>query len=316
MKDRRPSPNLFFATRSPRRLIFACHLYIKAGDIASSRARMSEVAPPTFPAPQKPRDRHRSHWAAATIRTVSALMLREMATRYGRSPGGYLWAVVEPLGMILILAFGFSLLMRTPSLGTSFVLFYATGLLPFQLFQSTTRLVGNALKFSRPLLAYPAVIWIDSVLARFLLNMLTMMLVSYVILTGIALATGTRLTVEIGPVLAAYGFAGALGIGVGLLNCVLIGYLPVWDSVWSILTRPLFLASGILFLYQELPPLAQSILWWNPLMHVTALSRSGFYPMYAPQFVSPVFLALVALPLLFLGVVFMHRYHKDILSQT
>ena len=43
-------------------------------------------------------------------RTVMALMLREMSTTYGRSPGGYLWAVLEPLGgiamMTLILAVG------------------------------------------------------------------------------------------------------------------------------------------------------------------------------------------------------------------
>ncbi|MCC5956800.1 MAG: hypothetical protein JJU07_11910, partial [Natronohydrobacter sp.] len=48
--------------------------------------------------------------AVASFRSISALMLREMATRYGRTPGGYLWAVVEPLGMILILGYAWSLL--------------------------------------------------------------------------------------------------------------------------------------------------------------------------------------------------------------
>ncbi|MEL6475009.1 MAG: sugar ABC transporter permease, partial [Pseudomonadota bacterium] len=30
----------------------------------------------------------------ASLRSIIALMLREMATSYGRSPGGYLWAVL------------------------------------------------------------------------------------------------------------------------------------------------------------------------------------------------------------------------------
>ena len=30
----------------------------------------------------------------ATARTIMALILREMSTRYGRTPGGYLWTVV------------------------------------------------------------------------------------------------------------------------------------------------------------------------------------------------------------------------------
>ena len=280
---------------------------------------MSDLSPTDVPPAQRPRPSatlKKAGWARATARTIFALIVREMAARYGRSPGGYLWAVLEPLGMIMVLAIGFSLLVRTPSLGTSFVLFYATGFLPFQMFQSTTNLVGTALRFSRPLLAYPAVSWIDAVLARFILNLLTMLLVSYLILTGAAVIQGIRLTVEFAPLFLAYGFAAMLGLGVGLVNCVLIGFVPVWESIWSILTRPLFIASGILFLYEELPPLAQSILWWNPLMHVTALSRAGFFAMYRPDFVSLIYLALIALPLIFLGLVFLQRYHKDILTKT
>ena len=36
-------------------------------------------------------------------RTVVALMLREMATTYGRSAGGYAWAILDPvLGVTLL----------------------------------------------------------------------------------------------------------------------------------------------------------------------------------------------------------------------
>ncbi|WP_260008654.1 hypothetical protein [Leisingera sp. M527] len=62
-----------------------------------------------------------------------------MSTRYGRTPGGYLWAILEPMAAILFLAIGFSLVIRSPSLG-SFLLFYATGFLPFNLYQSISAL--------------------------------------------------------------------------------------------------------------------------------------------------------------------------------
>lgn len=278
-------------------------------------APFAGAGPGAIPAAQRPAPTGPG-WFGGTLRTVVALILREMSTRYGRSPGGFLWAVLEPLGMIIILAVGFSLLVRTPALGTNFVLFYATGYLPYRMFQSTTRYVGAALKYSRPLLAYPVVSWIDSALARFLLNFLTLLLVSYLIITGTAVISGITLTVTFEPLILAYLFAAALGFGMGLMNCVLSGFLPVWDSIWSIATRPLFIASGILFLYEEMPPLAQSIIWWNPLMHVTALCRAGFYSMYRPEFVSYIYLLLVTMPLVTLGLVFMHRYHKDILSRT
>ncbi len=60
-----------------------------------------------------------------TLRVIFALMVREMATRYGRSWGGYFWALAEPVGTIAILSLAFSQFIRTPALGDSFMLFYA-----------------------------------------------------------------------------------------------------------------------------------------------------------------------------------------------
>ncbi len=275
---------------------------------------MTAFSTDPLPPPQRPAPR--SRWGLAFARTVTALILREMASRYGRSPGGYVWALLEPLGMILILSFGFSLLMKSPSLGTSFVLFYATGYLPFVYFQSTTRFAGAALRYSRALLMYPAVGWFDCVFARVVLNTLTSLLVSYLLLTGILIFTDTRVQIDLRPILEAYILAGLLGTGVGLMNCFIIGFVPVWQSVWSIITRPLFLASGIIILYEEMPALAQGILWWNPLIHVTAIARSGFYSMYDPAFVSHVFVLGVGLALTAFGLLFMRQHHAEILTRS
>ena len=64
------------------------------------------------------------------LRVLFALVVREMSTRFGRSWGGYLWAIVEPVGGILLLTFIFSLALRKPPLGTNFALFYASGMVP------------------------------------------------------------------------------------------------------------------------------------------------------------------------------------------
>jgi hypothetical protein len=50
----------------------------------------------------------------ASFRTITALILREMATTYGRSPGGYLWAVLEPVAGVALLSLVFSLALRNP----------------------------------------------------------------------------------------------------------------------------------------------------------------------------------------------------------
>ncbi len=250
----------------------------------------------------------------ASARTILALILREMSTRYGRTPGGYLWNVLEPLAAILFLSVGFSLLLRNPSLGSSFLLFYATGYVPFDLYMSCSRNCQAAIKYSRPLLRYPAVTWLDAVLARFLLNGLTGLLTATLLLGGIIIAIDHQI-IEMMPILRAMGMALMLALGVGTLNCLLLGLFPLWEIIWNILNRPLFLASGVFFLYEDLPQIAQDILWFNPLMHITATMRTGFYPTYHPEFVSYLYVTLVSMSLLVLGLILMGRFHRDILNR-
>ncbi|MEL6957347.1 MAG: ABC transporter permease [Pseudomonadota bacterium] len=242
-------------------------------------------------------------------------MLREMATRYGVTPGGYLWAILEPLGMILIMSIGFSLLLRSPPLGNSFILFYATGYLPFSLFMRSSNAVMNSITFSRALLRYPAVSWIDAVLARAILNVLTDLLVAYLLMASILYLVDHRVILDFWPILQSFGLMAILAFGVGTVNCVIIGFFPVWERIWGIVTRPLFLASGVIFIYRDLPPLAQDILWWNPLMHIVSISRTGYFPAYEPQFVSTNYALLPGLILSAFGLLLLRRYHLEVVSR-
>ncbi len=61
-----------------------------------------------------------------SLRTVSALVLREMSTTYGRSAIGYLWAFIEPTAGLVLLTLVMSIIVVAPPIGTSFALFYAS----------------------------------------------------------------------------------------------------------------------------------------------------------------------------------------------
>ncbi|WP_299658259.1 ABC transporter permease [uncultured Tateyamaria sp.] len=270
-----------------------------------------DYAPP--PASQRP-DATRSRRSFGSLRTITALILREMSTRYGRSPGGYVWAVVEPLGAILLLSFGFSLLVRAPSLGNNFILFYASGYLTFNMYQQISLTVSRGIQFSRPLLFYPAVTWIDAVLARLILNALTSIMVSIIILFIIFSLLQTRTTIDIGPVLLSLGLAVLFGFGVGVMNCALSGLYPTWDLIWSIVTRPLFLASAIFYILEDLPRTVQAVLWYNPLIHISGIMRSGIYPTYVPDYVSLPFVLASSLGTAAIGMLLLHRHHRTILE--
>ncbi len=243
-------------------------------------------------------------------------MLREMSTRYGRSPGGYSWALLEPVGAIIVMAVGFGLMFSGPPLGSDFLLFYATGYMPFSLYQSVANTTARSLSFSRPLLTYPAVTWIDALLARFILNTLTGVLVTIIIFWGILAVSETTTILDLPTIALAMGLSALLGLGLGTMNCYLGARIEVWDIAWSILSRPLFIVSGVFFIYEGVPAAAQQVLYYLPWMHITGLTRAGFYPTYRPEYVSVLYVLLWSLLPLCFGLLLLRRYHKDLLNRT
>lgn len=250
-----------------------------------------------------------------TLRSIIALMLREMGSTYGDSPGGYVWAILQPIGMIAVLTLGFSLLVKAPSLGTSFILFYATGFLTYDIYNQIMRKVGAALTYSKPMLAYPRVNWLDAILARFFLNVLTLSTVFCIVMMSILYVIDTRTVISIQPILLGLAMSALMGLGIGMANCLLAGLFPVWDVIWKILTRPMFIASGVVFIYEDMPVIVQDILWWNPVLHATGLVRSGFYPNYYASYVSLEYGFGIALGTIAAGLMFLRPYHKKILHR-
>lgn len=253
--------------------------------------------------------------AFAPGRAISALMLREMATSYGRSPGGYLWAVAEPVAAIALVSIVFSAAFQSPSLGRSFPLFYAAGFLPFLLFNDIVNKLASALQFSRPLLAYPAVTFADALLARFVLNFGTHIVVGLVVMGGILVLFETATILRPGPIALAVAMSGALAFGIGSLNCLMLSAFPVWVRLWQIATRPLFVISGIFFILEDVPQPYRDWLWWNPLMHVTGEMRRGVYATYEPGWVSPGYVFALALVTAVPSVLLLRRHHRELLNR-
>ncbi|MFD1810542.1 ABC transporter permease [Gemmobacter lanyuensis] len=83
-------------------------------------------------------------------------------------------------------------------------------------------------------------------------------------LLGILLLSDTHVILELQPILLSHLMLMVFSMGIGVLNCALFGLLPVWEMVWGITMRPLMLASGVMFIYEDMPSFARAILWYNP----------------------------------------------------
>lgn len=250
------------------------------------------------------------------VRTVVALILREIATTYGRSPGGYIWALADPiLGIALLTLIFEHVLGRTsPLIGTSFPLFYASGYIPFLMYNDIGNKVAQSLRYSRPLLAYPAVTFADALIARLILNSVLHTVVFTVLIIGISVAQRIPLVLDVSVVLHALALTALLGAGIGTMNCFLIMRFPVWERAWSILNRPLFLMSGIFFTYEVMPSVARDVLWWNPVLHIVGLMRRGIYGIYPADYVSESYVVAVSLITMLSGLLLLWRRYRTLLE--
>lgn len=269
---------------------------------------LSRPLPPT----QRPRE-GRLRWQR--LRIVTAMMLREMGSRFGRSSGGYLWAFAEPLGGILLLSVVFALATRSPPLGDSYMLFYATGIIPFSMFNTMSRGVSQAVRSNRGLLNYPVVTLLDAVIAKVVLTMLTLLVVGTVLFSVIILYDGLYVRLDLGAVALGVVMASSFGIGVGMVNCVLFGFFPTWKNVWGVLTRPLFIISGIFFIMETAPPGLRAVLIWNPIVHSIAEVRRGFFSIYHPDYVSFAYVFGVSLSLILIGGYLLRRHETFLIEQ-
>lgn len=236
-------------------------------------------------------------WPRAAARSVAALVLREIAQAGGRTAGGYLWMLAAPVAGIALLSAAFAMVLHDPPLGTSFALFYASGLLPFRIYTEMQAATAAAPRLARGLLAYPAMAPIDTILARAILCAITQVVTAAAILWGLVVLTGAPGVPRPGPLVAAVALAAFLGLGAGILNAVAFDRFPAWQVVFSVLSRPLILVSGVIWLPGDLPAAARQLVLWNPLVHIVGLARSGLYPTYEADYATPAFVIFVALAL-------------------
>ncbi|MEM7296363.1 MAG: ABC transporter permease [Pseudomonadota bacterium] len=265
--------------------------------------RSAGVAAPT---------QRRPRWAMA--RSLAALMLREMTTTYGRSLGGYIWAILEPVAGLALITFILSIVFTAPPIGTSFALFYASGFLAFMLYLNVSTKVSQTIRYSKALLFYPRVRYIDALVARFALNMITEMVVAALVLGAILSVLVDQVHLDVTAFVLAIAMGGALALGIGTLNCYLMARFDLWERAWGIFSRPLFIVSSIFFLYETVPHPWRDALWWNPLVHVIGQMRRALYPTYEGQFVSPAYVFGIALACMALGLAALNRSYRDLIN--
>ena len=235
-------------------------------------------------------------------RVIGALVMRETRTRFGKSQLGYFWALAEPVGYVMFLSVIFGALNRQAPFGASMSLFFATGVLPFLLFNNIAKAVSFAFDANEALLSFPIVKPVDTLVARAILETATMLAVMIITLSIIVVTGGLAGPSHIWTLLEAIIGLAVAGFGLGSVNAVVSKQFSSWRNVYDISTRPLMLFSGVMFLPDAMPQSARDILAYLPTLQGVELFRMGFYEGYRSSVLDPGYLFAVGLVLCLLGL--------------
>jgi ABC-type polysaccharide/polyol phosphate export systems, permease component len=175
--------------------------------------------------------------------------------------------------------------------------------------------LGQSMMFNRALLAYPRVTFVDALIARLLLGLVTLLSVHCIVVIFILSISNVSTTFDFTKIVTAYVMLVFLATGIGTLNSFMILSYPIWQTAWAILNRPLLIISCIFFLFDSVPEQYAKYLWYNPLIHIVGMMRDGYYPFYHPNYVSIGYPILVGLITLMAGLFLLRRYHREMMDK-
>jgi capsular polysaccharide transport system permease protein len=209
--------------------------------------------------------------------TLLLLMAENFGNRHKRTRLAAIVAIVEPLGIIAIFSLVHSLIAIRPPFGSSHLLFFATGILPFYVFFH----VSWTMRSWDSLRRYPRTTEFDLLLSHVLDEFLVKLIVIAVCYTGLWLwDVKDAFPRDPSQCLLALLVMAVLGVGVGLLNAVIAGFFFAWLYIYAIAIRGWMAFSGVLFVADWMPPQLREIAVYNPITHAITWYRSGHYVGY------------------------------------
>lgn len=236
------------------------------------------------------------------FRIIGALVLRETRATFGTSQIGYLWAIITPTAGTALLVAIFTAAGRHPPYGSSFALFFGTGMFLLSFFNKLSDSLMTALDANRALLVYPLVTPTDIFYSRAALIGATYILIMGIYFSGLIAAGLASAPAHPLDIMAAFFVTLSLGFGIGVFNAVIFSMFESWKQIEKVITRPLMFLSGVFYIPSAMPPNVIDYLKWNPVLHLIEWFRTGYYDNYESFVLDRNYVIFVALAFVLIGL--------------
>ncbi len=236
------------------------------------------------------------------------LAIKELKVRYRGSYLGFFWSLLNPLLLLLIYTFVFTVIFKAG--GRAYPVYLFVGLLPFNWFsmavnESTMSVVSSGFFITKSTLPSEIIV-IVKVVSNFI-NFILSIPILFLFILIFNVKIGFPLILF--PVLIAIEFFATVGVGyfVGALE---VFYRDMQHIVMNLL-QILFFGIPIMYYSTQIPGKLRKLIFINPLAYLIKCYQDIFYYNVFPKWYEIVILIVIALTIYILGYMYYHAHREE-----
>lgn len=252
-------------------------------------------------------------------RVLWALLVHEVKRRYIRRPMNLLFEIGQPLMFMIVMRSGLMFLRgveHTHVLGGYSVIFLATGMLPVYAFKRSLTGAKQCFATQKKLLFLRVVTPIDLFFIGAVIDTVFWILLMLGLTVAFMLIYQMQAPKDLPMALLPFIINGFIGFGFAMFNtCVELKY-PVYGNLFSMVTGPLNIISGMFWTASTMPKMSWAYLYWNPFLHSTEWVREGYFYNFESGFLDVYFYLFFCLIVLALGFGAERIYRRQLMAQA
>jgi capsular polysaccharide transport system permease protein len=235
-------------------------------------------------------------------RTIHALMIRDLMMRYGRENIGFVWFVLEPIFLAVGIMFVW-LLLGFHKGDIKVVELVLTGYLPLTLWRHLTGPITLIFRRSISLFYHRPVTFLDVVLSRLALEFLGTTAALLLFLTGLIVCGAVSTIQSLDYFVLGWMMMAWIGAASGILIACITEVSETSERIIPAIQYINLPISGCFLIVDWLPPWAQKLIMYHPLVHCYEVFRRGYFGEYVPTHYDIPYFAFCAFVLSFMAAV-------------
>lgn len=246
------------------------------------------------------------------ITVVSALVIREMHTRYGRENLGFIWMTLEPLLLGLAVVALWSVARGNTQHGLPVLTFVLTGYVPFMIWRQFLGRSVKCISSNIGLLYHRHVRILDLLYARFVLELFGVCNAFVVAAFFFWAIDLYKLPVDFGLFYLGWFYLAVSSLGVGL---IMSAVTEMYDWAGKLVGPIVFISyplSGVFFMLEWLPEKAREVLIWMPTVNAFEMIRGGQFGPAVNVYYDVPLASIICLTLVFLGLIMCRNTHRHL----